>query len=167
MTEGGGLRVGNTERTAAMKALDEHLSEGRLEIEEYGDRSATAASATTADELRALFTDLPQPHPVLPGDAPALPPTAALPVLSGGGAEVAQRPSGALETWAPRIAAITPILAFAIFAATGFHAWWIFFLIPVVGGLAYGGRDHDDRDRARDGRRLARDERRDRRHGGH
>jgi Domain of unknown function (DUF1707) len=156
MTEGGGLRVGNTERTAAMTALDEHLSEGRLGVEEYGERSAKAASASTADELRALFTDLPQPHPVLPGEASVLPPTAAMPVVSAAGGEVAQRPPGALETWAPRIAAITPVLAFAIFAATGFHAWWWFLLIPIVGGLAYGGRHSGERDRARDERRNRR-----------
>ncbi len=48
MTTGEGsspLRIGNTERTAAMKALDEHLEAGRLGVEEYADRSANAANA--------------------------------------------------------------------------------------------------------------------------
>ena len=68
-TTGGGrrLRIGNVERNAAMKALDAHLEAGRLGVEEYGDRSAKAAGATTADELEELFSDLPEPHPALPG----------------------------------------------------------------------------------------------------
>jgi hypothetical protein len=60
-------RIGTAERTAAMRALDEHLNAGRLQVEEYADRSAIAANAGTAFELAALFTDLPAPHPELPG----------------------------------------------------------------------------------------------------
>src|SRR5919112_1100620 len=74
--QGPPLRIGTAERTAAMKALDEHLAAGRLEIEEYGERSARAANAVTAPELAALFDDLPAPHPELPGVAPLLPATA-------------------------------------------------------------------------------------------
>ena len=61
------IRIGTAERTAAMKALDEHLAAGRLQIEEYGERSALAVNAVTAPELAALFDDLPAPHPPLPG----------------------------------------------------------------------------------------------------
>ena len=61
------IRIGTAERNAAMKALDEHLEAGRLEVDEYGERSARAAVATTAPELAALFDDLPAPHPLLPG----------------------------------------------------------------------------------------------------
>lgn len=60
-------RIGTAERTAAQHALDEHLNDGRLQVEEYADRSAVAANATTAGELAALFADLPAPHPKLPG----------------------------------------------------------------------------------------------------
>lgn len=52
------LRVGHDERTAAMKALDEHLEAGRLDVTTYSDRSATAGAAVYRDELDALFTDL-------------------------------------------------------------------------------------------------------------
>ena len=52
-----------------MAALDEHLAKGRLGVEEYGDRSAAAANAVSAADLAALFTDLPAPHPTLPGTA--------------------------------------------------------------------------------------------------
>jgi len=61
------IRIGTAERDAAMKALGEHLEAGRLEVDEYGERSARASVATTAPELAALFDDLPAPHPLLPG----------------------------------------------------------------------------------------------------
>jgi hypothetical protein len=158
MSEGTGpLRIGTAERTSAMKALDAHLEAGRLGVEEYGERSARAANATLASELNDLFTDLPAPHPEIPGTAPlpALPATAQLPVVGSSGV-VASRQNAFLDTWGPRIAAVTPVLAFAIFAISGFHAWWWFLLIPVVGGLVYGGRggrDRDDDERRRDRRR--------------
>ena len=92
-TTGGGrrLRIGNVERNAAMKALDAHLEAGRLGVEEYGDRSAKAAGATTADELEELFSDLPEPHPALPGGdgAPAPMATAAPAARDEGTVEVA------------------------------------------------------------------------------
>ncbi|MCY7342311.1 MAG: DUF1707 domain-containing protein [Pseudonocardia sp.] len=78
-----GLRIGTTERTAAMKALDDHLAAGCLGVEEYADRSAVAANATVATELEALFTDLPAPHPDLPG-TPAPAAEVALPEPSRG-----------------------------------------------------------------------------------
>jgi hypothetical protein len=125
------LRIGTKERTAAMKALDEHLAEGRLGAEEYGERSAIAANATTADELRALFTDLPAPHPDLPGSKPVLPAVA-------GSGEVAKPQRSFLEEWGPRIIAISPFIAVALFLLT--RNWVFFLLIPVAGALFYGGR---------------------------
>ncbi|WP_214404709.1 DUF1707 SHOCT-like domain-containing protein [Pseudonocardia lacus] len=60
-------RIGEAERTAAQRALQEHLNAERLLVTEYAERSAAAAGATTAAEIEALFTDLPAPHPRLPG----------------------------------------------------------------------------------------------------
>jgi hypothetical protein len=60
-------RIGDAERYAAQHALQEHLNAGRLQVNEYADRSARAANATTASDLAALFTDLPAPRPKLPG----------------------------------------------------------------------------------------------------
>ena len=65
--EAGSARVGNAEREAAQRALHEHLNAGRLGIQEYSERSAVAANATSAGELANLFVDLPPPHPPLPG----------------------------------------------------------------------------------------------------
>jgi hypothetical protein len=137
------IRIGTKERTAAMQALDEHLSEGRLGPEEYGERSAIASAATTADELRKLFTDLPAPHPTLPGDAPVLP------VAAGSSAQVATPQRGFLEQWGPRLAALTPILAVGLFLLT--RQWVFFLLIPVVFILLRGGHGsgHDGHGRRR------------------
>ncbi len=132
-TTGGGrrLRIGNVERNAAMKALDAHLEAGRLGVEEYGDRSAKAAGATTADELEELFSDLPEPRPALPGgDGAPAPMAAAAPAVRDEGT-VAQRPSGFLDTAAPRIMAVMPFVALALFFTIG--GWWWFLLIPAAG----------------------------------
>lgn len=152
------LRIGTAERESAAKALDAHLSAGRLGVEEYADRSAAAANATVASELAVLFTDLPAPHPVLPGTAltPAAPAaaTATQPVV---GSEVANRP---FNEWGPRIVAVTPIVAlvlFLLFRDVFAQAWVFFLLIPVVGGVVYGGGGGD--------RRQDRDERRSLRRG--
>ena len=134
MSDGDGpppVRIGTKERTAAMKALDEHLAEGRLGAEEYGERAAVAANASTADELRALFTDLPAPHPELPGAAPTLP------VVPEGG-EVVKPQRGLLEEWGPRIVAVSPFVAVALFLLT--RQWIFFLLIPAAAALVYGGR---------------------------
>ncbi len=57
------IRIGTSEREAAIGALGEHMAAGRLEPDEYGDRVASASSARFRDELDALFADLPAPHP--------------------------------------------------------------------------------------------------------
>jgi Domain of unknown function (DUF1707) len=65
-----GIRIGNDERTAAQRALDEHLAAGRLEMDEFADRYAMAGVARTRADLDALFTDLPAPHPFTPPPPP-------------------------------------------------------------------------------------------------
>jgi hypothetical protein len=64
------LRVGDADRTAALDALGVHLGAGRLDVDEFGDRSERAALAVHRSDLEALFTDLPAPHPPLPRVAP-------------------------------------------------------------------------------------------------
>jgi uncharacterized membrane protein len=53
------LRVGDTEREAAVAALGEHFAAGRLTKEEYDERSDHAWAARTASDLFPLFADLP------------------------------------------------------------------------------------------------------------
>ncbi|MFD9741336.1 DUF1707 domain-containing protein [Umezawaea sp. NPDC059074] len=57
------IRIGDTEREEALRSLGEHMSAGRLELDEYGDRSALVTTAKTRRDLLALFADLPEPHP--------------------------------------------------------------------------------------------------------
>jgi len=60
------LRVSDAERAAALEALGAHLGAGRLDIDEFGERSARAAVAVRRSDLEPLFLDLPAPHPPLP-----------------------------------------------------------------------------------------------------
>ena len=61
---------------------------------------------------------------------------------------LAQRSAGLLEGWGPRVVAITPFVALALFLVTG--QWYFFLLIPAMGALVYGGGVGHDGDR--DGR---------------
>ena len=122
------IRIGTAERDAAMKALDAHLEAGRLDVDEYGERSARASVATTAPELAELFEDLPAPHPVLPGIAGPLLPVVAPPPTP----PVRREPSG-LQVWGPRLMAVTPFLALELFLLT--KTWVVFLLIPVIAVL--------------------------------
>nr|WP_042195693.1 DUF1707 domain-containing protein [Kibdelosporangium sp. MJ126-NF4]CEL22165.1 protein of unknown function DUF1707 [Kibdelosporangium sp. MJ126-NF4]CTQ92946.1 protein of unknown function DUF1707 [Kibdelosporangium sp. MJ126-NF4] len=60
----GNVRIGTSEREDAIRALAEHMSEGRLDVQEYDQRCALAAAAKTRAELAAIFEDLPDPNPV-------------------------------------------------------------------------------------------------------
>ncbi|MFD1049676.1 DUF1707 domain-containing protein, partial [Kibdelosporangium lantanae] len=57
------LRVGDAEREEALRALGDHMSAGRLDIDEYGDRTARVATSKTRGDLLVLFMDLPEPKP--------------------------------------------------------------------------------------------------------
>ena len=53
------MRIGNSEREAAVRELGEHFAEGRLDADEYEERATAAYAARTADDLAVLFKDLP------------------------------------------------------------------------------------------------------------
>ncbi len=137
------IRVGDAERNSAMDALGEHLSSGRIDLDEFGTRSAQVSQARTVGDLRALFVDLPAPHPNLPGPAP-VPAVSARP-------DVRATPPGDAparvdeRTPAQRMASFA-IAASGIVAAVLFFAlrlpWYIFLLPAVIGVLtsaAWGG----------------------------
>lgn len=54
-----GYLIGDAEREAAVEQLREHLVAGRLNADEFQARMSVALEARTADQLAALFTDLP------------------------------------------------------------------------------------------------------------
>jgi hypothetical protein len=60
-----GMRVGTVDRDTALRALTEHHGDGRLTTDEYHRRCGLAALAATRGELRAIFRDLPAPHPIV------------------------------------------------------------------------------------------------------
>ncbi|GAB3585432.1 DUF1707 domain-containing protein [Amycolatopsis endophytica] len=71
------LRLSDQERTEALDALSEHVRTGRLDIDEFGLRSAKVTAARTISELAPVFADLPAPRPrVLDRPAPAARPPA-------------------------------------------------------------------------------------------
>ena len=53
------LRLSDNERLTAMSSLASHFTEGRLDAEEFDDRSLAITRAKTRGELLPLFSDLP------------------------------------------------------------------------------------------------------------
>ncbi|WP_051386123.1 DUF1707 SHOCT-like domain-containing protein [Actinokineospora inagensis] len=138
------LRIGDAEREDALRALGEHMSLGRLSVDEYGDRSAKITTARTQGELVALFGDLPAPKPGVPV-APAPAPVVVKPSAP---AEWADRPL------AQRLfAALIPLawLGGIALLVTGMVGWPIIFLpiaLTGVGGALFGEDwKHDQRGR--------------------
>lgn len=67
------IRISDAEREDALGKLGEHMSAGRLDIDEYGERSAKVATAKTRGELLGLFSDLPEPKPTFGQPRPPAP----------------------------------------------------------------------------------------------
>jgi len=157
------LRISDQNRESALSALGEHMTAGRIDIDEYGERSARITAAKTRGELGEIFADLPAPHPayedVPQAVAPAPEPAAA----------PAPRPPGAPDNWSPPqrfLAAIVPLAFIAAIAliASGVLAWPIIF-VPIgltVFGKSMWGHDwnHDQRHHDRRDRHLRDRERR-------
>ncbi|MBE3000256.1 DUF1707 domain-containing protein [Nocardiopsis sp. HNM0947] len=53
-------RISDSERDEALGHLRTALEEGRLSVDEHGERTHRALSARTNDDLRPVFDDLPQ-----------------------------------------------------------------------------------------------------------
>jgi hypothetical protein len=141
------IRIGDTERESALSALGDHMSAGRLDIDEYGDRTARVAAAKTRGDLLALFGDLPKPHPTFGVAAAAPAPTvatSAMPVPAGGGRPLPQR----LMAAAVPLASIAGVVLFFTVGT------WLFLLIPVavmvLGGVFWGDDWKHQRHMARD-----------------
>jgi hypothetical protein len=140
------IRVGDAEREEALRALGDHMSAGRLDINEYGDRTAQVAASKTRGELAALFNDLPEPRPKFappaklpPPQAPAMPPTAAAQRWK-------RRPLG--QRLYSALVPLSFILAAGLFIFVT-KSLWIVFLIPVaitvIGGSLFGDDWSHDR----------------------
>jgi Domain of unknown function (DUF1707) len=153
------LRIGDAEREEAFRALGEHMSAGRLDIDEYGDRSARVTAARTRKELSALFADLPAPKPLF-GTA-AVQPLPPAPVKQSGWRGIPGEITGP-------IIGVTWVSAIFIGPALGLH--WLFGVAIAVsiilGSLTHKGKSGSDSKpprQRRDHRRMVRDEMRDQR----
>lgn len=135
------MRISDADRQAALEVLAEHLTAGRITLDEYGERSAHIMVARTADDLAEQFDDLPAPHPVLstgrpaaalaPSERPALPKSWSAP-----GADIAQRRDqrSRAQKVVAVAASISVFAAVALFFMTGTWLW--FLLIPAISGAA-------------------------------
>jgi hypothetical protein len=149
------LRISDQDRESALAALGDHLTVGRIDIDEFGERSAKVTAAKTRGELSEVFLDLPEPHPVF--DKPQA---------------VVSEPEKPASTWAgispmQRVmGALLPILFIATIAliVTTDLTWW-FILVPIgisaVGEGIWGkGWDNSHKKLAKHHRRALRRERR-------
>lgn len=66
------LRASDADREWVVQQLRHHLTEGRLELDEFMDRMDTAFRSRTLGELEATLTDLPH-NPVWARDVPPRP----------------------------------------------------------------------------------------------
>ncbi|MEU7786119.1 DUF1707 domain-containing protein [Amycolatopsis sp. NPDC049159] len=155
------LRISDQNRESALSALGEHMSAGRIDIDEYGERSARITAAKTRGELGEVFGDLPAPHPRY-DDVPRA-------VAAPEPAAPAPRPPGTPDGWSPPqrfLAAIFPLTLIAAIAliATSTLAWPIIFVpigVGVFGKAMWGhGWNHDEHQRRRHDRHLRDRERR-------
>jgi hypothetical protein len=132
------LRISDTEREDAITKLGEHLSVGRLGVDEYGERTAQVTAAKTRGELLALFKDLPDPRPRF-GQTLAAP--SPLPAFGPPGRpdrRTDDRPL-AQRLWAAAVP-LSAIIAVILFF-TLIKVWFIFLLpaaVAVIGGAIFG-----------------------------
>jgi hypothetical protein len=140
--------VGDAEREQALQALGDHMSAGRLDIDEYGERAAKVAASKTRGDLLELFRDLPDPKPSFGPPVRAKPAAPRVPVPAAAG--------GATERWQARpvgqrlFAALVPVsfvVALGVFFLVA--RVWPVFLLPValmiIGGSLYGDDWSHDR----------------------
>jgi hypothetical protein len=149
------MRIGDTERESALAALGEHMSAGRLDIDEYGERTAKVSAAKTRGELTDLFADLPQPHPTF-GPAPSPRPEP----------QPHQQPAP-VANYDRRIpvanrvmSAVVPLAFLGAVALFILYHFWMVFLIPVAITIVSGAIFGDDRKRRQ---RMLRDQYREQR----
>jgi hypothetical protein len=139
------LRIGDADRESALAALGEHVGAGRLDLDEYADRSAKIMVAKTVSELLEIFADLPAPHPTITAQHP-LP--APLPVFVDP-AQVAQARKERNARVAQVAMGLVPFVVIGLFFFL--HLWPLFFIIPMVGyiGRNSWGSGWNDEERRR------------------
>ena len=115
------LRAADTDRAAVATVLGEHMSAGRLTVDEYDERLARAYGAKTYGELEQITVDLPSTSPA-PRPSPAQGQVCA--------------PSGAHGGWDAdphswRSWVTTSLIVLVIWAATSLATWEFLYFWPV------------------------------------
>lgn len=121
---GADMRLSDAERNEAIETLSEHVRTGRLDIDEYGTRSAKVTEARTRTELARLFEDLPEPHPSVLKKPFPVPQNRALPPV---------------RRFRAGVVPIALVVAMVLFLTVA-RGLWLVFLIPVVVALVAGAR---------------------------
>lgn len=133
------LRISDTEREDAMRKLGEHMGVGRLDLEEYGERTAKVSAAKTRRELIELFVDLPDPRPTFGPPVRATPAAARPPgPPRNGPAERRDQPL-AQRIWGAMVP-LSALVALVLFL-TVVKVWFIFLLpaaVAIIGGSLWG-----------------------------
>jgi len=128
------VRIGDFERQAAARQLQQHFADGRLTWEELDERLAVAYAARVNAELATLFTDLPMLAPPTPPPAPPRPRTQVIATWLGSHDVrrlVLLVLAGAVAIGVTRGVVILVVLI-----------WWF-----AAGRHRHHGRRHDDRGR--------------------
>jgi Domain of unknown function (DUF1707) len=118
------MRLSDAERNEAVDALSEHVRTGRLDIDEFGNRSARATQARTRAELIPLFVDLPEPHPN---------------VLKAVRARPAPAPPALARRFSAGAVPVAAVIAVLLFL-TAARGMWLVLLLPAVVALIMGSR---------------------------
>ncbi|TFV72916.1 DUF1707 domain-containing protein [Blastococcus sp. CT_GayMR19] len=118
------LRAADTDRAAVATVLGEHMSAGRLTLDEYDERLTRAYAARTFGELEALTADLP---PVSTGRAvETAPHTEPAPAPAAGAATWQGADPHSWRSWMS-----TSLIVIAIWATISLASWELLYFWPV------------------------------------
>lgn len=123
------LRAADVDRQAVAARLGQHLSEGRLTVEEYDERVAAAYAARTYADLDTLFADLPGPVPAAPARR--------IPGSTSTGSMLVPRHRHVTGDWARWASVAVIVTAIWLFTgiAGGFHHFWPVWVIGPWGAV--------------------------------
>jgi uncharacterized protein DUF1707 len=112
------MRLSDAERDEAINTLSEHVRTGRLDLDEYGTRSAKVTAAKTRGDLAPLFADLPEPHPSV--------------LVTTGVQPAPSRPSPVARFGGRALVPIAGLIALLLLFTVARGMWWLVFLLPAV-----------------------------------
>lgn len=142
------IRVGDAEREEALRALGDHMSAGRLDIDEYGDRTARVAASKTRGDLLALFKDLPAPRPAFAGPQVAPPgpqPVPAVPAVAAQAPQHWTRSRHALRAYIAFIPVVWVIAVMLFFVVKVPFVFLLPIFMMIAGARIWGAAWHDER----------------------